>query len=235
MRKILFLLVCSTAFFSFASFAQDALPQITVKNIRGKIIVSWLNDLTKPPKTINIQRSFDSLKNYITIGSVLNPENRENGYADEKAPWNNMYYRIFISFDGGSYLFSKVARPGKAVFSANELSIGDSIALFHIKPVAYNSSRIHPGKDNNIIVRLQDAETKKYSVRFYDDNNKLVFVLNKLHETDLVLDKVNFVHAGWFYFEVYESGKFIEKNKFYIPKDEKSQAAATGERGKKNK
>jgi hypothetical protein len=235
MQRILFLLCFMITIAASPSFAQDALPQITVKNISGKIIVSWLIDLAKSPKTIDIQRSYDSLKNYITIGSVLNPENRENGYADATPPYNNMYYRVFIAFEGGSYFFSKVARPGKGSFFATELSTGDSIALFHIKPVTYNSSRIHPGKENNIIVHLQDAETKKYSVKFYDEDNKLLFVLNKLHETDLVIDKVNFVHAGWFYFEVFESGKFIEKNKFYIPKDEKIQQASYNEQGKRNR
>ncbi len=235
MRKTFFLLCCITAIGSSRAHAQDALPQIAVKNISGKIIVSWLNDFTKVPKTINIQRSFDSLRNYTTIGSVLNPENRENGYADVKPPYNNMYYRIFIAFDGGSYFFSAVARPGKPSFFTTELSTGDSIALFHIKPVTYSSSRIHPGKDNNIMVHLQDAETKKYLIRFYDEDNKLLFILNKLHESDLIIDKVNFVHAGWFYFEVYESGKFLEKNKFYIPNDEKIQSVPNVEKGKSNR
>lgn len=200
--------------------AQEPLPQITVKNINGKIVVSWLSDFAKPPKTINIQRSWDSLRNYTTIGTVLNPENRENGYADAKPPHDNLYYRVFVAFDGGAYLFSKTARPVKTPLEAAELSIGDSIALFNIKPVTYSSNRIHPGKDNNILLHLQDAETKKYSVKFFDEENTLLFTLNKLHETDLIIDKVNFVHVGWFYFEVYEGGKLLEKNRFFIPRDE---------------
>jgi hypothetical protein len=71
-------------------------------------------------------------------------------------------------------------------------------------------------------------------VKFYDENNSLLFVLNKLHETDLIVDKVNFAHAGWFYFEVYESGKLLEKNRFYIPNDEKAQSSSN-EQGKKHR
>jgi len=233
MRKIL-LLAVFTLIIALPSFAQDPLPQITVKNINGKVIVSWLNDFVKPPKTINIQRSFDSLRNYVTIGSVLNPENRENGYADAKPFYTNSYYRVFIAFEGGSYMFSTSARPIKMIPGFNELSTADSIALFHIKPVTYTSDRVRTGKDNNITLHLKDAETKKYSVRFYDEDKTLVFVLNKLHETDLIVDKVNFVHAGWFYFEVYEGGKLLEKNKFYIPADDKTQSTSN-EQGRKHR
>ncbi len=234
MRKIL-LLSCLLAIAALPSFAQDALPQITVKNINGKIIVSWINDFVKPPKTINIQRSYDSLRDFITIGSVLNPDNHDNGYADARPPSLNMHYRVFVEFAGGSYLFTTSARPVKIVPGFNELSAADSIALFHIKPIILASNRVRPGKDNNILLHLQDAETKKYSVKFFDEANVLLFVLNKLHETDLIVDKVNFVHAGWFNYEVYENGKLLEKNKFYIPSDNKTQQPSYNERGKKNR
>jgi len=35
----------------------------------------------------------------------------------------------------------------------------------------------------------------------------------------LTLDKSNFIHAGWFKFELYEDGQLKEKNKLLIPKD----------------
>src|SRR5437773_10503945 len=100
MRKNL-LLSCFMLTIALRSFAQDPLPKISVKSINGKVIVSWLNDFVKPPKIIDIQRSFDSLRNYVTFGSVLNPENRENGYAVAKPLFTNMYYRVFVAFDGG--------------------------------------------------------------------------------------------------------------------------------------
>ena len=131
-------------------------------------------------------------------------------------------------------MFSMSARPVRSVPGFTELSTADSIALFHIKPVTFASNRVHTGKDNNVLLHLQDAETKKYAVKFYDEDNTLLFILNKLHETDLIVDKVNFVHAGWFSFEVYENGKLLERNKFYIPADEKTQSSLN-EQGKKHR
>jgi hypothetical protein len=216
--------------------AQDALPHISVKKFNGKVIVSWLNDYNKVARVINIQRSYDSLRNYISIGSVLNPQNRENGYADEKPPYGNMYYRVFVAFDGGSYAFSNVARPGAPVLFNASLSTADSIALYHIKatiPVSLN--HIYTGRENNVTISLPDAETKKYAVKFFDENNKLLFELNKIRDDFLVVDKTNFVHAGWFGYEIYEKGKLVEKNKFYLPKEDKVQALPPAEKGKKNK
>jgi hypothetical protein len=234
--------------------AQDTLPRITVKNLNGQIIVSWVNNYKTPVSNISIQRSYDSLKNYTTIGSVLNPQNLENGYADSKPPYNKMYYRVFISFDGGTYQFSKITRPVKDLLVVAETAdtsfpflIGgrDKSAIQIIndpknpnsriqsKPalpninnpelITYPSRRIFTAKDNNIVLFLPEAETKKYTVKFFEENETPLFELNKLHDSFLIIEKVNFVHAGWFYFEVYDNGKLIERNKFFISKEGKNQ------------
>ena len=201
MRKILYLCLMLSAAPCCSIFAQDALPDIMLKNSSGKIRVKWRNEYPGVIKTINIQRSYDSLRNFTTIGEVANPQRTENEYIDVRPPSNNMYYRIFIAFVGGNYFFSKVARPGKLAADNN---------------TSYPSSYIYTGKENDVIVSLPYAESKKYLVKFFDDNNKLLFELNKLQDTRLIIEKVNFMHAGWFFFELYENGKLLEKNKINI-------------------
>ncbi len=211
--------------------AQKILPGITVKNFGGKIIVSWQNSFTTPVSNIFIQRSYDSLKNYSTIGSVLNPQNRENGYADVNPPYTKMYYRVSISFEGGAYMISLPERPVKEIPPAlsdstkNDETLypwqaipgKDSIMLINPKnEITYPSERIYTSKDNNIIIHLPDAAIKKYSAKFFNEADSLLFELTKLNDEYLILEKVNFVHAGWFHFEIYESGKLVEKNKFQI-------------------
>lgn len=100
--------------------AQKTLPEISVASISGKIIVSWKNEYSIPVANINIQRSFDSLKNYSTIGSVLNPMNTENGYTDNDPPYNRMYYRVFVAFEGGTYIITKPVKPAKDSVFANQ-------------------------------------------------------------------------------------------------------------------
>jgi hypothetical protein len=259
MQRILFFLILIFTGCAGSVTAQDTLPAISVKNINGQIIVSWVNNYKAPIANISIQRSYDSLRNYTTIGSVLNPQNIENGYADSKPPYNKMYYRVFISFDGGSYFFSNVTRPVKQLQQSEIVNadgaVSDTSYPFLIrnkaavqtitdpklnnnkiqpKPslppinangeiITYPSRRIYSAKDNNVVIYLPEAETKKYTVKFFEEDDTPLFELTKLKDPYLIIEKVNFVHVGWFHFEVYESGKLIEKNKFYIAKDGKNQ------------
>ena len=214
-------------------FAQDKpLPFIQVKNLNNKIVVSWINDYTKPITALNIQRSYDSLQNYTTIGSVLSPQSRENGFADANFPYNKMYYRVFVSFEGGSYIITASARPVKEFYAADNalsekypwlVSNKDSGIVFPPSKaeITYPSNTIFTAKDNNIIIHLVNAETKKYSVKFFDETEKFLFELTKLKEEYLIIEKVNFVHTGWFRFELYENGLLIETNKFQILKEVK--------------
>ncbi|MEO7445664.1 MAG: hypothetical protein ABIT96_11495 [Ferruginibacter sp.] len=231
MKKITGFVLISILFCTHG-YGQDVLPSITVYNINNKIIISWRNEFTRPVTTINIQRSYDSSKNYTTIGSVLNPQNKENGYADLTAPYNRMYYRVFISFEGGSYILSPAEKPVK--FVPGLLSADDSTravdplldSLLQAPPPSapgggtnYPSHRVFTGRDNNVIINLNDYDSKKYSIKFFDENNHLVFELQKLREDFLIVDKVNFMRSGWYNFELYQNGTLLDKNRFYITRD----------------
>ncbi len=220
--------------FTINAFAQQKpLPVIMVKNINNKIIVSWVNDYAKPITTLNIQRSYDSLRNYKTAGSVLSPQSRENGYADVNAPYNKMYYRIFVAFEGGTYAYSNIMRPVKDTtkydIAAEEkypwMKLANRDSGFIEPPakptITYPSSLIFTSKDNNIVIHLADVNTRKYSVKFFDEAQKFLFEIKRIKEDYLIIEKVNFVHTGWFNFEIYEDGELLEKNKFQITKDPK--------------
>ena len=212
------------------SFAQDTLPKISVTQLGNKVLVSWVNPF-ESVTTINIQRSYDSLKGFTTIGSVLNVKARENGYVDSKEFIPPQFYRVFISFEGGSYLFTKSHKPSvdtaKTVAEVNENEVKENAIKEIIKqlPPAKTyfipSKRVYIGKENNVIISLPDADKKKYSIKFFEQDGTPLFEIKKVTEPYLTLDKVNFMHAGLFNFEVYEDGLLIEKHKFFIPKDGK--------------
>ena len=98
---------------------------------------------------------------------------------------------------------------------------GDTLSIrpFIAKEVYKVSPYVFTGKYGNIHVALPDAPSKRYAVKFFDDNNKLLFELAAIKDPSLILDKSNFVHAGWFRFELYEDEKLKEKNKLFIPRD----------------
>jgi hypothetical protein len=206
------------------SFAQDTLPSISVTQLGNKVLVSWVNPFNTVT-TINIQRSYDSIKGFTTIGSVLNVKAANNGFVDSKEFIPPQYYRVFISFEGGTYLFTKSHRPVidtakkiaeiKEIKELNEIIKQAPPAQTYFVP----SKLVYTGKENNVIISLPDANKKKYSIKFFDEDGTPLFEIKKITEPLLTLDKVNFIHAGLFNFEVYADGLLVEKHKFYIPKD----------------
>jgi hypothetical protein len=66
---------------------------------------------------------------------------------------------------------------------------------------------------------LADFENKKYTIKFFEDDDTFLFELKNIKEASLMLEKSNFHHSGWFRSELYDDGKMVEKNRFFIPKD----------------
>jgi hypothetical protein len=295
--------------FSAILKAQDTLPRFTATaRGTGKILVSWHNKY--PDVTlIGIQRSSDSLRNFTTLLTVPDPTLPENGAVDSKAPYPNFYYRLFIVFNSGQYLFTPSHRPqsttGESDAVAREDKATEKVLAKAVEPrivfvdpggqhqpatiknpsaahgtvqvsdVAYSgtiyvrrgdsliasvtgrqiqsfrdslltrtrdtlvfidgdtllikpfvplevykiSAYVYTGRLGNIHLSLPEAGKRHYSVRFFDENNKLMFELSEIKDPALILDKTNFHHAGWFRFELYDGDLLKEKNKLFIPKE----------------
>jgi len=219
-------------------YAQDTLPKFTVKNIgNNRIILSWTNKFENI-KQISIQRSTDSLTKYKTILTVPDATASQNGFVDTKAPNDRMFYRLYILLDKGAFLFSNVRRPVPDSARKEEIRKpvdivmnADSIKTPTIVTPKYKSTGFVPSlyvytsKDGYVRIKLPDDNiidgkpAKKYSIKFFEDNETFLFELKEIKEKAFRIDKADFYHAGWFRFELYEDGKLFEKNKFYLEKD----------------
>jgi hypothetical protein len=93
---------------------RDTLPQFTAKKTEGVITISWINSF-KNASQINIQRSKDSNRNFVTIHSSPNPDAKSYSYVDKTAKNDSGYYRIFILFEGTNYIFTKSKRAFEEV------------------------------------------------------------------------------------------------------------------------
>ena len=98
---------------------------------------------------------------------------------------------------------------------------GDTMLVKAFVPVeVYRvSPYVYTGRYGNIHVSLPEAARRHYSVKFFDETNKLMFELSEIKDPSLILDKTNFQHAGWFRFELYDGDQLKEKNKLFIPKE----------------
>ena len=225
MNRLLFigLLLVSSVVFS-----QDTLPKFTVVNSgNNRPIVGWVNNYGLV-KQISVQRSFDSLTNFKTILNVTDPNSRQNGFADSKAPNGQMFYRLFVVLGPGNFYFTQSKRPLLDTFRSSNNGLIDGTKEspnLGIKPVVPKkpdfipSFYVYTNKDGYVFINLPDADKKKYHIKFYEDDDTFLFEIKSIRETALTLDKANFIHSGWFKFELFNDEKLVEKNKFYLAKE----------------
>lgn len=221
-------------------FAQkDTLPNFTAVVKDGVITISWANGY-KSVSQVNIQRSKDSLKNFSTIHSVPQPNSKTYSYTDKTAKNDSGYYRIFILFEGSSYIFT----PSKKLFrdTTKVVVLPPPVKVVEEKPKEKEKEKpkqeekhkdpppppkpvwvpsifVFTGNEGNPIIKLPDATAKKYSIKFMKEDGSVLFFIPQVKENYLILDKVNFLKSGWYYFELMEDGKLKEKNKFLITRD----------------
>ena len=119
-----------------------------------------------------------------------------------------------------------VTRVNPVVFRIDNLQPGDSATIpnpvtIKNRPTAFVPSLyIYTHKDGYVSVNLPvEEKTKKYNIKFFEEDETPIFELKDIKERNFKIDKVNFYHAGWFRFELYEDGKLVEKHKFYLEKD----------------
>jgi uncharacterized membrane protein len=100
-----------------------------------------------------------------------------------------------------------VGIPKKAILKGDPNAFAPSLLVF-----------THP--DGNVQINLPlKKKITFYTIRFYDEDKNFLFELKDLKNYSFKLDKSNFLHAGWFRFEIYEEGKLIEKHKFQLTSD----------------
>jgi hypothetical protein len=115
--------------------------QVTVSGAGNtKVKVEWQNAYGDSIVQLNVQRSWDSVRNYRTIFVPLSPELPQNGYIDETAGYNGMYYRVFYVLADGSFYFTK----------AQKVKTGSDFT---------NAISEEQASDKNFLVTIHDDDT----------------------------------------------------------------------------
>ncbi len=223
MNRIVVFLVAGI-FFSIAAAAQEQLPDFSVYKVgegRSRTVISWTQNYPLI-KQIYIQRSTDSVNFFKTIVSMPDPNMKQNGFADNTAPSDNMFYRIFVLMDQGKFVFTKSKRP-----SIDSLGLADAYSVeekatnqpTNFLPAGFVPSKyVFTSADRYVRVELP-ADNKQYTIKFFSDNMQPLFELNKFKERRFKLDRSYFLSAGYINFELYANNTLVEKNKLYLPRE----------------
>ncbi len=269
MFKLLLTLILCSIFIIPEAKAQDSLPDFSLESFGiNRTRISWTNQFGEGLMQVNVQVSYDSLRNFGTVFEPLSPSLPDNGFMDNKEYTGKVYYRIFYVLTSGAYFFTQskspesipesedeVGKSGKEPYRERTFTVKNmQNVLARLKASEFERFRDsiknntkdtlvfvgsnemviktyqHPSTDlfNGYIglnqegfveIKLPDAKLKKYKLVFKNDNGGHLFTINKVNDTDVILDKTNFLHAGWFYFELYQDEKVIEKSKIYLQSD----------------
>lgn len=78
------------------------------------------------------------------------------------------------------------------------------------------SQHVFTNSKGYLTVWLPLAKQHRYHIIFFEENGQEAFRIRSIKDPEFILDKTEFVHSGWFSFELYEDDKLKEKNKFYL-------------------
>jgi hypothetical protein len=129
-----------------------------------------------------------------------------------------------------------LASAGTNATSYSSFFNSHSVGYAHIFPILslYPSgagSPMHPGlhpgvhPDTSVEVRADKAGVlitmpkgcnTDYRVRFFDGDNRFLFEVRQIRDAALIIEKVNFEHAGVFRYEIYRENRLLEKSNFVI-------------------
>jgi len=109
---------------------------------------------------------------------------------------------------------SKIIDPGKMDKNIKKDSVVN-------ENIFQPSGLIYTNIEGNLIIVLPDPEKKNFSLFVYQEDGELVFKMKNIKESKLLIDKSNFINSGWFKYELFEGQKSREKNKFFIPPQNK--------------
>ncbi len=217
-----------TLFLLFAMqvcYAQP--PQLPAMNIvteKAQNILSWTNQYDGI-KSIAIQRSVDSIRNFTTIGILDHPKKGVLSYTDARPLPGRNHYRLSVDFTGDMEWFSNVYKVtldsaviAKSVLGAIETGTTKSNMTgvnattpdptdFYYTP----SLRIYTNPyTGHININLTDALSKKYSIRFFDPEQSEVLRVARVSKTVLILDKNNFNSRGTYSFKLFDGASLVE-------------------------
>ena len=74
-------------------------------------------------------------------------------------------------------------------------------------------------RNSDLVITIPDGENGKYKVRFFDEEDRFLFEIKQIRDSLLIVEKLNFQHAGLFQYELYKGDILVERNTFLIKKD----------------
>jgi hypothetical protein len=136
----------------------------------------------------------------------------DNGFVDKAPIERPLFYRIYYVLEGGKFYFSSIQS-----IQPNQIANSNNASTW--KPSTYVFCN---GKGTPTVL-LPAVRKHLYRLVFKEETGGIIFEINAIKDIETYLDKANFVHTGWFQFDLYEDGQLKEQGKILIQKDAASR------------
>lgn len=219
---------------SYISYGQKSLPDLDITTNQGVSILSWTNPYINGIKTIYVERSKDSIVNYSNIGVVKGLNNNIQGFVDATPFAGDNWYRVVVVFNSDIEWKSNIVKvfvDSQAIINRAAIKSKDSLektivknleekgkidtAIVEnvVKKVTYPKSKyvFTDPFSGNINIKLPNFEDFLYSIKFYTLEDKYLFVIPRIVEGEIILDKRNFQNLTTYKFIIYKDDKEFEK------------------------
>lgn len=74
-------------------------------------------------------------------------------------------------------------------------------------------------KENNLMLVLPETNKRRFHLQVWRADGQTIFHMKNIKESQLLIDKSNFIYSGWFKYEISEADRVKEKGKFFINGD----------------
>lgn len=225
-RLTIWVLICCFFITTLSNAQVPQLPAMNITTDQAKNILAWVNQYDGV-KLIAIQRSLDSVKNFVTIGSFNAPKKGEMSFVDERPMPGKNHYRILVLFAGdvewysntykvtmdSSLIANSVLHRIESGITNSKSGTGNSnnpsatSSVFYYTPSTHVYTNPYTGHIN---ISLDDALSQKYNIKFYTPESKEILRISRITKPMLVLDKNNFNAKGTYQFKLFDGNDLVE-------------------------
>jgi hypothetical protein len=87
------------------------------------------------------------------------------------------------------------------------------------EPILFTPSlTVFTHRDGYVFIQLPATlNSSNVQIRFFTEEGQAIFELTNPPLRSFRIDKTNFYRSGWYRFEIWQKGKMIESNRFYLP------------------
>lgn len=162
---------------SSGAMAQPILPELTGATDKGINVISWTCQYDGI-KSIAVQRSADSMYNFVTVGYVKNLKKGPQAFIDGHPQPGVNWYRLYIVFNSDLTWYSNrfsLSVDSAAIIAKGVLPPNDSLQKLAAK-VRVDSTVVKKG---NIVTTVDTGGPKAYTIdSLYADVPKLVLSIS---------------------------------------------------------